>query len=247
MCMQFEMQKLITTSGSPPPLPPPPPPPPCRALAALQLLFCGLDMHFGFAFTKEALQRDEGIEVGVQVDTLLQLPAVQVSPQVWRLAPADAQVVQCDREQLQLEIADADVVVPLMCRLDDAVGAQVSISRLCCQLHAPMRTSPAPPALPLPRLPAPPPPLTLQTLSLARRLKLVIQFGVGVEAVDIGAATQLGVWVSNIQSGATGNALSCAEHAVYLMLAVLRSHNAMADRWSREGNTQRFQLSRAAS
>jgi phosphoglycerate dehydrogenase-like enzyme len=36
--------------------------------------------------------------------------------------------------------------------------------------------------------------------------------------------------VSNIPSGGTGNAISCAEHAIYLMLATLRFHNAMADR-----------------
>ena len=35
-------------------------------------------------------------------------------------------------------------------------------------------------------------------------------------------ATELGIWVSNIPSLATGNALSCAEHAVLLMLATLR-------------------------
>ncbi len=44
-------------------------------------------------------------------------------------------------------------------------------------------------------------------------------------------ATELGMWVSNIPSAGTGNAVSCAEHAIYLMMAVLRSHNEMADRW----------------
>lgn len=37
--------------------------------------------------------------------------------------------------------------------------------------------------------------------------------------------------MSNIPSAGTGNAVSCAEHAIYLMMAVLRSHNEMADRW----------------
>jgi hypothetical protein len=35
-------------------------------------------------------------------------------------------------------------------------------------------------------------------------------------------ATQRGIWVSNIPSAGTGNALSCAEMAVFLMLATLR-------------------------
>ena len=37
------------------------------------------------------------------------------------------------------------------------------------------------------------------------------------------------MWVSNIPSGGTGNALGCAEMAVYLVLACLRSQGAMAD------------------
>lgn len=40
-------------------------------------------------------------------------------------------------------------------------------------------------------------------------------------------ATEQGIWVSNIPSSGTGNALSCAEHAIYLMLATLRQQNAM--------------------
>ena len=43
-------------------------------------------------------------------------------------------------------------------------------------------------------------------------------------------ASELGVWVSNIPSAGTGNAIGCAEHAMYLMMATLRDHNAMADR-----------------
>ena len=41
-------------------------------------------------------------------------------------------------------------------------------------------------------------------------------------------ATARRIWVSNIPSQATGNALSCAEMAIYLTLACLRSANAMA-------------------
>lgn len=40
-------------------------------------------------------------------------------------------------------------------------------------------------------------------------------------------ATEQGTWVSNIPSSSTGNALSCAEHAIYLMLATLRQQNYM--------------------
>ena len=72
-------------------------------------------------------------------------------------------------------------------------------------------------------------PLAAAELRAAPRLKLVLQFGVGVEGVDLRAAADLGVFVSNIPSAGTGNAASCAEMALYLMLATLRNANAMAD------------------
>jgi phosphoglycerate dehydrogenase-like enzyme len=46
--------------------------------------------------------------------------------------------------------------------------------------------------------------------------------GTGFENVDLAAATELGVWVANLRSAATGNADSVAEHAVLLMLALAR-------------------------
>jgi len=52
--------------------------------------------------------------------------------------------------------------------------------------------------------------------------KLIQQFGAGVEGVDLEAAHARGVWVANTPSADTGNADSVAEHAVMLMLAVLR-------------------------
>lgn len=61
----------------------------------------------------------------------------------------------------------------------------------------------------------------------APALKLIIQYGVGVENIDIPAATELGVWVSNIPSAGTGNAASCAEMAIFLTLATLRHVHAM--------------------
>lgn len=97
-------------------------------------------------------------------------------------------VIQCDREGVEQEIIDADVVVPLMCSI------------------------------------------TPSLLSLASKLKLIIQFGVGVEGVDIFGATSLGIFVSNIPSTPTGNAFnaaSCAEMAIFLTLATLRNINAM--------------------
>jgi phosphoglycerate dehydrogenase-like enzyme len=51
---------------------------------------------------------------------------------------------------------------------------------------------------------------------------LVQQFGVGLETVDVDAATRAGVWVARVPSGGIGNAESVAEHAVLLMLALSR-------------------------
>lgn len=51
---------------------------------------------------------------------------------------------------------------------------------------------------------------------------LIQQFGVGLETVDIEAATAAGVWVARVPSGDSGNAESVAEHAVFLMLALSR-------------------------
>ena len=57
---------------------------------------------------------------------------------------------------------------------------------------------------------------------------LVQQFGVGLETVDIDAATAAGVWVARVPSPQTGNAESVAEHAILLMLALSR-HMFSAD------------------
>ncbi|MBV8461595.1 MAG: hydroxyacid dehydrogenase, partial [Candidatus Eremiobacteraeota bacterium] len=51
---------------------------------------------------------------------------------------------------------------------------------------------------------------------------LVQQFGVGLETVDVDAATAAGVWVARVPSSQTGNAESVAEHAILLMLALSR-------------------------
>lgn len=56
----------------------------------------------------------------------------------------------------------------------------------------------------------------------SQRLRLVQQFGAGLEGVDIEAASRGGVYVANVPSGETANADSVAEHAILLMLALAR-------------------------
>jgi phosphoglycerate dehydrogenase-like enzyme len=51
---------------------------------------------------------------------------------------------------------------------------------------------------------------------------LVQQFGVGLDTVDIEAATRFGVWVARVPSSKLGNAASVAELAMYLMMGLSR-------------------------
>ncbi|KAM3306038.1 glyoxylate/hydroxypyruvate reductase HPR3 isoform X2 [Capsicum chacoense] len=64
-------------------------------------------------------------------------------------------------------------------------------------------------------------------LSHAKSMKLIMQFGVGLEGVDINAATKHGIKVARIPGGATGNAASCAEMAIYLILGLLRKQHQL--------------------
>lgn len=62
--------------------------------------------------------------------------------------------------------------------------------------------------------------ITRKTIECAPRLKLIHQFGVGLEAVDIEAATERGIYVANTPGT---NAVAVAEHAFLLMLSLLRN------------------------
>ena len=56
----------------------------------------------------------------------------------------------------------------------------------------------------------------------AGRFGLIQQFGVGLESVDIAAATELGVWVARVPGDVGGNADSVAELTVLHLLALAR-------------------------
>lgn len=59
---------------------------------------------------------------------------------------------------------------------------------------------------------------------LSPRLRLVQQYGAGLDSVDIPAATQAGVYVANVPSAGTGNAESVAELTLLFMLALARKY-----------------------
>jgi hypothetical protein len=58
------------------------------------------------------------------------------------------------------------------------------------------------------------------------RAGLIQQFGVGLEGVDIPAASARGIMVCNVPGDVTTNADSTAEHAVFLMLGLARRIHA---------------------
>ncbi|GER38690.1 D-3-phosphoglycerate dehydrogenase [Striga asiatica] len=67
--------------------------------------------------------------------------------------------------------------------------------------------------------------LTSDIIARASKMKLIMQFGVGIEGVDLSAASSHEIKVGRIPSHDTGNAHSCAEMSVYLMLGLLRKQN----------------------
>ncbi|MBV9442381.1 MAG: phosphoglycerate dehydrogenase, partial [Acidobacteriaceae bacterium] len=62
--------------------------------------------------------------------------------------------------------------------------------------------------------------VTKDVLSQAQKLKVIGRAGVGVDNVDLSAATDAGVLVMNTPGG---NAVSVAEHTLALMLSMARS------------------------
>lgn len=56
----------------------------------------------------------------------------------------------------------------------------------------------------------------------AKNLRLIHQFGVGLDGVDIAAAKRRGIAVARVPSGETGNAIAVAEWTLFLMLALAR-------------------------
>jgi D-3-phosphoglycerate dehydrogenase len=75
-------------------------------------------------------------------------------------------------------------------------------------------------------------PVTTDHLDAAPRLRLVARYGVGVEAVDLEAATQRGIAVTNTPGA---NSSAVADHALALMLGALRQV-VLGDRRVRAGD-----------
>ena len=66
-------------------------------------------------------------------------------------------------------------------------------------------------------------PVTAEAIA-SPQLKLVQQYGAGLDTVDIPAATKRGIYVANVPSAGTGNAESVAELSILFMLALARQY-----------------------
>nr|CAB3452561.1 unnamed protein product [Digitaria exilis] len=64
-------------------------------------------------------------------------------------------------------------------------------------------------------------------ITKATQMKIIMQYGVGLEGVDVNAATEHKIKVARIPGSMTGNAVSCSEMAIYLALGVLRKQKLM--------------------
>jgi len=81
--------------------------------------------------------------------------------------------------------------------------------------------------------------VTAEVIERAKRLKAIARAGVGVDNIDIPAATRKGILVMNTPGG---NTLSAAEHTVALMLALTRNvvpacNSLKAGKWDRKKYT----------
>jgi D-3-phosphoglycerate dehydrogenase len=77
--------------------------------------------------------------------------------------------------------------------------------------------------------------VTGEVLAAAERLKVVGRAGIGVDNIDVAAATQRGIVVMNTPDG---NSITTAEHAIGLLFALARQIPA-ADQSTRAGKWQK--------
>ncbi len=77
--------------------------------------------------------------------------------------------------------------------------------------------------------------ITAELLDNPGRLRAIVRAGVGVDNIDVGAATRRGILVMNTPGG---NTVSTAEHTLTLLLAVAR-HTPAADASVRQGKWER--------
>ena len=71
--------------------------------------------------------------------------------------------------------------------------------------------------------------LDAATIARARRLRMIHQYGVGLEGVDLEAARARGIAVARVPSRDSGNAIAVAELTLFLMLGLARNYRALQE------------------
>ena len=89
-------------------------------------------------------------------------------------------------------------------------------------------------------------PVPRQRFESQRHLELIQTLSAGYETIDLAAAGEFGIWVSNAPSGVTGNAASVAEFAVMLLIGASR-HLVAAQSAQRAGTAMDASSNRALS
>jgi D-3-phosphoglycerate dehydrogenase len=84
--------------------------------------------------------------------------------------------------------------------------------------------------------------VTREMMEAAPALKVIAKHGVGVENVDIKAASEKGIRVVNVPGG---NYLSVAEHAAFLMMACAKRYKETERLFGEDGFQARYELPRA--
>lgn len=69
--------------------------------------------------------------------------------------------------------------------------------------------------------------ITREMINEADMLKLIQQCGAGLESVDLQAARERNIWVTNVPTDISGNADSVAELGIYLMIGLSRDARGM--------------------
>jgi D-3-phosphoglycerate dehydrogenase / 2-oxoglutarate reductase len=120
-----------------------------------------------------------------------------------------------ENERRELAALDAEVVVGT-CRTEDETIALCSdADGVICQYA----------------------PFTRRVIEALHRVRVIARYGVGVDTIDVAAATERGVWVCNVQGYCT---TEVAEHATALILALHRrlfplTRDVLAGGWNAVG------------
>src|SRR5262249_59000033 len=77
--------------------------------------------------------------------------------------------------------------------------------------------------------------VTAAELENPGKLRVIVRAGVGVDNIDVAAATRKGILVMNTPGG---NTVSTAEHTITLLMSLAR-HTPAADASLHQGNSQR--------